>query len=183
MAALSRRGFPGGRNAKYGPCSAKRACPACAVVTIDWVTIGDPGNAAQSAANRTHSFGSGGDGSGAVDYVYRISRNETTIAQYTAFLNAVATTDPYGFYNTSMAGNVWEWNDLSGVSGLSRGLRGGSWGTTENGLLSSFRIDFDPSNANDYIGFRLASIPEPSTVLLGLLPTACLLRRRRNHNA
>lgn len=32
---------------------------ASAAVSIDWVTIGDPGNAAQSAANRTHSFGSG----------------------------------------------------------------------------------------------------------------------------
>jgi formylglycine-generating enzyme required for sulfatase activity len=32
-----------------------------------------------------------------------MSRNETTIAHYTEFLNAKAATDPYGLYNTSMA--------------------------------------------------------------------------------
>lgn len=68
--------------------------------------IGNPGNPAQSAANRTHSFGSGGDGYGAVADTLRISRNETTIAQYTAFLNAKATTDPYNLYNPGMASNI-----------------------------------------------------------------------------
>jgi formylglycine-generating enzyme required for sulfatase activity len=80
--------------------------PVSAVVAIDWVTIGDAGNASQSAANRTpHPF-SGGDGYGAVSYSYQISRNETTIAQYAVFLNAVATTDPYGLYNTSMGSDA-----------------------------------------------------------------------------
>jgi hypothetical protein len=78
------------------------SCPAFAAVNIDWVTIGDAGNVAQSAANRTHSFGSGGDGYGAVADTFRMSRNETTIAQYAAFLNAKATTDPYNLYNPSM---------------------------------------------------------------------------------
>lgn len=77
--------------------------PASAVVNIDWVTIGDAGNAAQSAANRTHSFGTGGDGFGAVSYTYAISRNETTIAQYAEFLNAVAATDTYGLYSAGMS--------------------------------------------------------------------------------
>ena len=75
------------------------ASSASAAVTIDWVTIGDPGNAAQSAANRTHSA-PGGDGYGAVDYEYRIARNETTATDYAKFLNAVASTDTYGLYNT-----------------------------------------------------------------------------------
>ncbi|MBN8459515.1 MAG: SUMF1/EgtB/PvdO family nonheme iron enzyme [Verrucomicrobia bacterium] len=77
--------------------------PASAAVSIDWVTIGDPGNAAQSAANRTHFFGSGGDSYGAVADTFRMSRNETTIAQYAAFLNAKASSDPYGLWNSSMA--------------------------------------------------------------------------------
>jgi sulfatase modifying factor 1 len=93
--------------------------PAFAVVTIDWVTIGDAGNAAQSAANRTHSD-SGGDGFGAVDYNYRMARNETTIAQYTSFLNAVATTDPYGLYNTNMASD-------GNIAGISRSGTSGSY--------------------------------------------------------
>jgi formylglycine-generating enzyme required for sulfatase activity len=83
------------------------SCPAFAAVNIDWVTIGDPGIAAQSAANRTHSFGSGGDGYGAVDYTYRIARTETTLSQYATFLNAVASTDTYGLYNTNMSSSTY----------------------------------------------------------------------------
>jgi len=322
------------------------SCPAFAVVTIDWVTIGDAGNAAQSAASRTHSE-SGGDGFGAVDYTYRIARNETTIAQYTAFLNAVATTDPYGLYNTNMAsnaniagisrsgtsgsytysvigsgdrpitivswfdaarfanwlhngqptgaqnasttedgaytlngatsgiitknvgatvwiptdnewfkaayydpthmsgaggywlhanqsnsmtsntvgvagaanyfdgdyvgsgtssfpsgnaltaagaygvdsqsyygindmaGNVFEWNDA--VIGSSRGLRGGSWGSVELYMRSSILNGSVPSNEFDGVGFRLASIPEPSSTLLTLLFSTGLLCRRKSN--
>jgi len=42
-------------------------------------------------------------GYGAVEYEYRIGKYEVTAGQYTAFLNAVAVTDTYGLYNTSMA--------------------------------------------------------------------------------
>ena len=56
-------------------------------VTIDWVTVGDPGNTADDT------------GYGAVADVYRIGKYEVTNAQYAAFLNAVAaTTDTYGLY-------------------------------------------------------------------------------------
>jgi formylglycine-generating enzyme required for sulfatase activity len=93
--------------------------PAFGVVIIDWVTIGDPGNAAQSAANRTHSE-FGGDGRGSVSYTYRMSRNETTIAQYAEFLNAKAATDPYGLYNTNMASNA-------NIAGIQRSGTAGSY--------------------------------------------------------
>lgn len=48
---------------------------------IDFVNIGNAGNAAQSAANRSHSE-SGGDGYGAVDYNYRMGTYEITIDQF-----------------------------------------------------------------------------------------------------
>ena len=60
-------------------------------VTIDWVTVGDAGNAADTT------------GYGAVADAYRIGKYEVTIQHYTDFLNAVATTDPYSLYNTRMA--------------------------------------------------------------------------------
>jgi sulfatase modifying factor 1 len=60
-------------------------------VTIDWVTVGDPGNANDST------------GSGAVPYEYQIGKYETTIQQYTDFLNAAAKSDPYSLYNANMA--------------------------------------------------------------------------------
>lgn len=320
------------------------AASASAAVSIDWVTIGDPGNAAQSAANRTHAFGGGGDGFGAVADTYRIARNETTISDYTEFLNAVAATDTYSLYNASMgtdgniagisrsgssgsysysvtgsgarpityvswfdaarytnwlhngqgagstetgaytlvggqtsgtapaknvgatgwiptenewfkaayydptkgasggywlhgnrsdsmttntigatgaanyfdgdyvgsgtssfpsgnaltdagaygadsqsfyglddvAGNVFEWNDLDAESGSVRGLRGGSWddGFGLN-LRSSYRFDFVPSFEDYSVGFRVASVPEPSSIFLTMMFTAVIAARRK----
>jgi formylglycine-generating enzyme required for sulfatase activity len=61
-------------------------------ITMAMVTVGDPGNAADTT------------GYGAVGYTYQIGKYDVTTAQYTAFLNAVATTsDPYGLYYPSMA--------------------------------------------------------------------------------
>ena len=42
-------------------------------------------------------------GYGAVDYNYNIGEYDVTAGQYTAFLNAVAATDTYGLYNSSMS--------------------------------------------------------------------------------
>lgn len=62
-------------------------------VTIDWVHVGNPGNAAD-----TH-----GAGYGAVGHSYQIGKYEVTAGQYTEFLNAVAKADPNGLYNTNMS--------------------------------------------------------------------------------
>jgi len=60
-------------------------------VTMEWVTVGNTGN----AADPTTGFGS-------VGYEYRIGKTEVTNAQYAAFLNAVAASDPNGLYNPIM---------------------------------------------------------------------------------
>jgi formylglycine-generating enzyme required for sulfatase activity len=90
----------------------------------------------------------------------------------------------YGAFD--MSGNVYEWNDLTGASGSSRGLRGGDWRNSAFGLSSSNRFALDPSLEGDDIGFRLASsvaVPEPSTRAMGLAGLACggwqVFRRRR----
>ena len=44
----------------------------------------------------------GTTGYGSVGYGYWIGKFEVTTGQYTEFLNAVAATDTYGLYNTSM---------------------------------------------------------------------------------
>jgi formylglycine-generating enzyme required for sulfatase activity len=64
-------------------------------VTFDWITVGDPGNACDPRGT--------GRCFGAVGYPYRIARHEVTNAQYAAFLNAKAASDPLGLYNTDMA--------------------------------------------------------------------------------
>jgi formylglycine-generating enzyme len=49
---------------------------------IDWVTVGDAGNAPDKT------------GYGAVAYEFQIAKFEVTIGQYAEFLNAVAANDP-----------------------------------------------------------------------------------------
>ena len=71
---------------------ASLALPNARAVTIDMVTVGNPGN-----ANDTIGAGYGG-----VAYDYQIGKYDVTIGQYTEFLNAVAKTDTYSLYNTSM---------------------------------------------------------------------------------
>ncbi len=73
--------------------TALAATSASAQITIPTVPIGNPGN----AADPTTGFGS-------VAYTYNIGRTEVTNAQYAAFLNAKAASDPLGLYNTNMAG-------------------------------------------------------------------------------
>jgi formylglycine-generating enzyme required for sulfatase activity len=63
-----------------------------ALVTIDYVEVGNPGNAADPTT-----------GYGAVGHAYGIGKYEVTINQYAEFLNAVAKTDTYGLYNAAMA--------------------------------------------------------------------------------
>ena len=279
-------------------------CQASASVTIDWVTVGNAGNAADTT------------GYGAVVYEYQIGKYEVTNAQYGAFLNAKASTDSYGLYNTSMSsygitrsgssgsytylvtgaladrpvvyvswydaarfanwlangqgsgdtetgsytlngattsgiitsnagatiyiptedewykaayynganstyslypngqntittadanyansvgsstdvgtysgdpsfygtfdqgGNVWEWND--GVIDSSRGRSGGTWSSVAIDLLAT--SDRDPSaprSENRLIGFRVASVPEPSTMVLTMLASGMILTRRK----
>jgi len=70
---------------------------AARAVTIDWVTVGDPGNACDPQGPRCF---------GAVAYTYQISKYETSNAQYAEFLNAVAATDTYELYSLSM-GSVY----------------------------------------------------------------------------
>jgi len=61
-------------------------------MVIDMTYIGNVGNLADSQTGR-----------GAVNYNYYIGTYEVTVAQYTDFLNAVASFDPYNLYNTYMA--------------------------------------------------------------------------------
>jgi formylglycine-generating enzyme required for sulfatase activity len=82
-------------------------------------------------------------------------------------------------YGTNdQAGNVWEWNDAV-ISGSSRGLRGGSWDLDVSLLASSYRSSFDPSYEFYDFGFRVASVPEPTSILLTMLAGGVMLARRK----
>jgi formylglycine-generating enzyme required for sulfatase activity len=75
------------------------ASPAFALVNIDYVSVGNAGNAADPVTGNLY---------GAVAYPYRIGKFEVTNAQYTEFLNAVdpSGTNANGIYNTSMGSDA-----------------------------------------------------------------------------
>ncbi len=78
-------------------------------ITIDTVLVGNAGNANDPLTGNLY---------GGVDYNYRIGTTEVTNAQYAAFLNEKAKSDPLGLYNTSMG---------SGFGGITRNGSSGSY--------------------------------------------------------
>jgi formylglycine-generating enzyme required for sulfatase activity len=110
------------------------------------------------------------------------------VASVPAIVDSAGGLSPYG--TMGQGGNVWEWNEsaFAGTNSSSselRAIRGGYWGSAELNLRSSGRgFDFDfPTGEFSFIGFRVASVPEPSTYALLSLAAAGfgahVLRRRR----
>ena len=68
-------------------------------------------------------------------------------------------------------GNMFEWNESAfsapnDFSSEDSAVRGGDWNTTELNMRSSLRNSVDPAIEVGIIGFRVASVPEPSTAIL-----------------
>jgi len=118
---------------------------------------------------------------------YRVTQATTpTISTATgpADITQAGGLSPYG--TAGQGGNVQEWEEtdfdlVNNSSSSIRGIRGGLWSTGSSLLLSSFRsVNFvNPANGDFNVGFRVASIPEPSTLLLGAMASVGLLFRRR----
>jgi len=100
------------------------AAAAVQAITIDMVTVGNPGNAPDTRYN-SMSIGS-------VANTYQIGKYEITARQYAAFLDAVAATDTYGLYNPAMG-------DPTGSLGCNI-QRGGTPGTY------TYSVPNDPVN-------------------------------------
>lgn len=103
---------------------------------------------------------------------------ETDVGAYTAKPSVSA----YGTYD--QGGNLWEWNeDAPDYDPLSRIMRGGSFQTPTNEIRASWRDNVGAVAEAGTLGFRLASIPEPNTMILlsmGLLSfLASAWRKRR----
>ena len=88
--------------------------------------------------------------------------------------------DPSSYGTYDQGGNVYEWNDAV-ISGSSRGLRGGAWGNGVLGLRSSSRFDGlgGPTGESFSIGFRVAAVPEPTSMVLSMLAGGMMLIRRK----
>jgi formylglycine-generating enzyme len=72
------------------------------LTSLEFVTVGNPGNPGQAASGGNLPESPPPRINGAVDYVYNIGKYEVTAGQYTEFLNAVAKTDTNGLYNPYM---------------------------------------------------------------------------------
>jgi formylglycine-generating enzyme required for sulfatase activity len=117
--------------------------------------------------------------------LYPNGQNSITTAD--ANYNSAASTDvgsfsgdPSSYGTFDQGGNVWEWNDV--VSGSSRFIRGGGWpnyGGNDGDLASSSRFSYGPSGEWLDLGFRLASVPEPSSLVLTMLASGVVLLRRK----
>ena len=76
---------------------------------IQWVTVGDPGNAADTSGAPNPA--------GAVATSYQIMKYEFTNQLYTDFLTSVAATDTYALYNADMGSNARGGITQGGASG------------------------------------------------------------------
>ena len=81
---------------------------------------------------------------------------------------------PYGTFD--MGGNVAEWTETSN-NVYYRWVRGGSF--ADDYMASSDRLDYTWTLFHRQLGFRVASVPAPATVLLFGLGGLALMRKHR----
>jgi formylglycine-generating enzyme required for sulfatase activity len=85
----------------------------------------------------------------------------------------------------AQGGNVYEWEETdfdleNGPSSSARGNRGGHFFSSSSVLRASIRFNVNPAGVVNNVGFRVASIPEPSALLLVALAGLGLFCRRRS---
>ena len=79
---------------------------------------------------------------------------------------------PFG--TMGQGGNVWEWEEtaldlVNSSASEGRTVRGGSWGDHAGYMASLGRFNGTPTNSFFHTGFRVASVPEPSSLMLAAL--------------
>ena len=87
---------------------------------------------------------------------------------------------PYG--TMGQGGNVTEWSEteiLFNSPSTNRGVRGGAWLDGVSRISTTNLQDYSPTFMHISIGFRVASIPEPTTCTLALAALCLALGRRR----
>ncbi|MEI8195968.1 MAG: SUMF1/EgtB/PvdO family nonheme iron enzyme [Phycisphaerae bacterium] len=120
-------------------------------------------------ANYYDNYGTGNGG-------YTDSANRLTVVG--AFMDS-----PSAYNTYDQGGNVWQWNEANifiYTDYYMRGMRGGSF-LDADVLMSSGRDASNNPTVGDYTtGFRVAEVPEPTSVgLLGLGIIGMLARRRK----
>jgi sulfatase modifying factor 1 len=142
----------------------------------DYPTQSDsaPGNNIGGAENQANHYY---DSFSVTDQTGFVHPAQNYLSDAGAFANSEGA---YGTYD--QGGNVFEWNDT--VIDSSRGARGGSWRDRGGiALHQGWRGFLLPTEENPDTGFRVATVPEPSTYALLLMTGAgalWLARRKRD---
>jgi formylglycine-generating enzyme len=103
----------------------------------------------------------------------------TIVGEFENSASAYGTYDQGGNVDEWDESLVWEWDGTPYIS--ARGIRGGSFGSGAYALRAEFHIhygNFPPTERSD-IGFRVVTVPEGATSVLGLGGVVCLLFSRR----
>jgi formylglycine-generating enzyme required for sulfatase activity len=101
------------------------------------------------------------------------SYGATDPVNYLTYVGAFAASPgPYGTYD--QGGDVWQWLETA-VGTSSRETRGGCYAGASAGLESSLYSDPLPTGSSASIGFRVAFVPEPGTIVLLLVGTVSSL--------
>jgi formylglycine-generating enzyme required for sulfatase activity len=133
-----------------------------------------PGNTIGGATNQANYFA----GNYAVTQSSDYSSSQNYLTDAGAFSNS-----PSAYGTSDQGGNVWEWLDQP-IADFYQARRGASWNDTEVFNLSAAAQAFhEPEFENNGIGFRLATVPEPSTYALLVMSAAGALwwaRRKRD---
>jgi formylglycine-generating enzyme required for sulfatase activity len=91
--------------------------------------------------------------------LYSVTQSATESATQNYLTPVGSFTKSASYYGTyDQGGDVYQWNDAL-IGSLSRGVRGGQWGTGSEDLLSNDRESRNATGDNDGVGFRVASGP------------------------
>ena len=140
-----------------------------------------PGSDAPTQSNTANFFANDWLNNGYNDgYAVTASLDVTFPQNYLTDAGAYASAmSPYG--TLDQGGNVWEWteNPLSS-NNVIRQIRGGSWDSYAHTMRSTDHTYASAaSEGRATIGFRVATVPEPSTCVMAAMGIVALLFARR----
>jgi sulfatase modifying factor 1 len=101
--------------------------------------------------------------------------NQNYLTDVGTYSNSIS---PYGSYD--MGGDVNQWNET--LNGSARRVRGGYWSGFASSLASYSGNQYAPNNEFNNLGFRVAELPEPSSIALfalGTIGVVVTARRRK----
>lgn len=138
-----------------------------------------PGNVVGSSPNQANFRYSSG-GTQLSDYIFSVTQSAALVStqNYLTDVGAFSgSASPYGTYDQGAVVRVWSDTVVSGAIRE----RGTTWQDLgDHYMQASVSVGDGPTNEESHIGFRIATVPEPtSAALLGLGTLLLAARRRR----